>query len=81
MCIQLMKKPLKLDEKNKERKPGTRSIKNLLNLMKKQGGKSIIALYFTVLQGVKNVPNLATKMVKENLMLIGDRDEPSKSIA
>ena len=52
-------------------------MKNLLNSMRKRGGKPIIA----VLQGVKNLRNLARKMVEENLMLIGDRDELSGSTA
>ena len=43
-------------------------MKNLLNSMRKRGGKPIIALYVAVLQGVKNLRNLARKTVEENLM-------------
>ena len=56
-------------------------MKNLLNSMRKQGGKPIITLYAAILQEVKNLQNLAGKMVEKNLILIGDRDKTSESKA
>ena len=56
-------------------------MKNLLNSMRNEEENRSSALYFAALQGVKNLRNLARKMVEENLMLIGDRDKTSGSKA
>ena len=56
-------------------------MKNLLNSMRKRGGKPIITLYVAVLQEVKNLRNLARKTVEENLMLSRDKDETAGSTA
>ena len=50
-------------------------MKNLLNSMRNEEENRSFALYFAVLQRVKNLRNLARKMVEENLVLIGDRDK------
>ena len=42
----ISEKSPKLNKKNEEKKPGTWSMKNLLNLIRKQGRKPIICCYF-----------------------------------